>query len=29
MVPETRVFLAFDGEDVVILFCTVLTDPPV
>jgi len=29
MVPETRVFQAADGEDLVILACTVLTDPPV
>jgi len=26
MVPETRVFQAADGEDLVILACTVLTD---
>jgi len=29
MVPETRVFQAADGEDLVILVCTTLTDPPV
>jgi len=29
MVPETRVFQAADGEDLVILACTALTDLPV
>jgi len=29
MVPETRVFPAADGEDLVILACNVLIDPPV
>ena len=27
--PETRVFGAADGEDLMILACTVLPDPPV
>jgi len=27
-VPETRVFRAADGENLVILDCTILTDPP-
>jgi len=28
-VPETRVFRAANGENLLILACTVLTDPPV
>jgi len=28
-VPETRVFRAADSENLVILACTFLTDPPV
>jgi len=29
MVPETRVFLAADGKNLVILLASFLTDPPV